>query len=138
MDIVWSSILALISSVAFSIIANVPRRALTGSAITGLVAWIVYYSLNINNIGLAIPNFAAGIVIGVLGTYLARKIKIPVTMIFIGSLISLVPGGMAFTTIQNVSNTLDLIQGLLNTLIVAMSLSLGIGSASIFNKWLYR
>lgn len=54
-------------------------------------------------------------------------------MIYIGSLISLVPGGLAFTSIRLLDgkNTLVMINGVINVVLVAVSLTAGLGIASL-------
>ena len=139
-DFILSTILALLSSVGFSIIANVPKRALLGAGITGVCSWMVYYVLDSVHHSIVLPNFMASLVVGMLGFFLARRFRVPVTMIYVGALISLVPGGMAFSTLQKLSenNLTAVLKRLFNTGSVAMSLALGIGVANIFNGWLYQ
>lgn len=139
-DFILSTILALLSSVGFSIIANVPKRALLGAGITGVCSWMVYYVLDSVHHSIVLPNFMASFVVGMLGFFLARRFRVPVTMIYVGALISLVPGGMAFSTLQKLSenNLTAVLKGLFNTGSVAMSLALGVGVANIFNGWLYQ
>lgn len=139
-DFILSTILALLSSVGFSIIANVPKRALLGAGITGVWSWMVYYVLDSVHHSIVMPNFMASLVVGMLGFFLARRFRVPVTMIYVGALISLVPGGMAFSTLQKLSenNFTAVLKGLFNAGSVAMSLALGIGVANIFNGWLYQ
>lgn len=102
-DLILSTLLALLSSVGFSIIANVPKRALLGAGITGVCSWVVYYVLDSVHHSIVLPNFMASLVVGMLGFFLARRFRVPVTMIYVGALISLVPGGMAFSTLQKLS-----------------------------------
>lgn len=139
-NFLFGTFLALLSSIGFSIIANVPQRALLGAGMTGVCSWIVYYLLNLVYHSIVVPNFAAALVVGVLGFYLARRFRVPVTMIYVGALISLVPGGMAFSTLQKISenNLSAVLKGLFNTGCVAISLALGIGVANIFNGIFYK
>lgn len=139
-NFVLSTLLALLSSIGFSIIANVPKRALLGAGITGVCSWMVYYLLNLFYKSIVLPNFVASLVVGILGFYLARRFRVPVTMIYVGALISLVPGGMAFSTLQKISenNLTAVLKGLFNTGSVALSLALGIGVSNIFNGILYK
>lgn len=54
-------------------------------------------------------------------------------MIYAGSLISLVPGGLAFTSVQLLgeNNTLAMINGSIKVILLAVSLTLGVGLSSI-------
>lgn len=131
-----STILAVASSVSFSVIANVPKRALVSAGITGALSWIGYYIVNISFDSIMIPNLIGGLIVGLIGMYFAKKIKVPVIMIYIGSLISLVPGGMAFASLVkiNQSGLMTTFGGLFNALIVAVGITVGLGISTFINN----
>ncbi|MDI6545599.1 threonine/serine exporter family protein, partial [Leuconostoc suionicum] len=82
----------------------------------------------------------AAIIIGVVGLLFAQKLKLPVSTIYVGSLISLVPGGMAFTSITMIhdNNITVVLSYVFNTLLVAISLAVGLGVANQINKYLLK
>ncbi|MCF6515478.1 threonine/serine exporter family protein [Lactobacillus sp. S2-2] len=135
-SLLLSTILAIISSVSFSIIANVPKRALVPAGITGALSWIGYYLINVNFHSIMIPNLIGGLIVGIVGMYFAKKIKVPVIMIYIGSLISLVPGGMAFSSLVRIhqSGLVTTFGGLFNALIVAIGITVGLGISTFINN----
>ena len=135
-----SSILASLSSLCFGVIANVPKRALIPSCITGGSSWIIYYASNQLIPGLFFPNFFSALCIGIIGTIFSKKVKVPVSMIYVGSIISLVPGGMAFSAIRDFSNTgvLPMLNNIINTIIVAASLATGLGVATTLSNYINK
>lgn len=128
-----STLLAIVSSISFGILTNVPRRALLPSAFTGGMAWASYYLASQIVSGIIFPNIIGGFCVGYFSNYFARKSRTPITMIYVGSLISLVPGGLAFTSVQLLgeNNTLATINGGINVILLAVSLTLGLGLSTI-------
>lgn len=135
-NLLISTILAIASSVSFSVIANVPKRALVPAGITGAFSWIGYYIINVNFHSIIIPNLVGGLIVGIVGMYFATKIKVPVIMIYIGSLISLVPGGMAFSSLVKIhqSGLATTFSGLFNALVVAVGITVGLGISTFINN----
>lgn len=74
--LIGSTILAVISSVSFGIITNVPKRALVPSAITGGIAWMSYYIVALLMTGIVFPNVVGGFCVGCLGNFFAKKVKL--------------------------------------------------------------
>lgn len=78
---------------------DVPRRALLGCVITGLLASTAQRAA----LNLGVPPepalFGAGLTVGVLAALLARWLKLPSALFAIPSFIPLVPGILAFSTI---------------------------------------
>ena len=58
-------------------------------------------------------------------------------MIMVGSLISLVPGGLAFSSIQNFNNAIGFANGMINTVVTSLSLAIGIGVSTNFNSFIH-
>lgn len=130
-------IFAILSTVGFSLISNIPRRIIPAAAFTGAVAWLVYYLLQGDGKTAILSNFFAAFTIGLIGNLLAMKIKVAVNMIYIPSLISLVPGSIMFLGMKNVTNgnaatgTDQLLRGIE----IAMALAVGFVCAEVvFNS----
>ncbi|QIL50015.1 threonine/serine exporter [Weissella coleopterorum] len=125
--------LAFLSSYFYGVIANVPRRALLPSGVTGAVSWGAYLLVvqSIDNLFLA--NIMAAFLIGVIGLLFAKKYKVPSLMIYVGALIPLVPGGMAFETITSFTkgNINAGITEVFNTVVIAIGLVCGFSIASL-------
>lgn len=89
-----------LSSVAFGILTNIPRKALLATGITGGLGWIVYWGLREIGTGLGLANFLAAFLIGLLSIFFSRLQKMPVIIFNIPSLVPLVPGGPAYKAVR--------------------------------------
>lgn len=133
MRVLVEFIVSLASTVGFGLITNIPRRSLLPAGITGSVAWVAYYVVLQINHTLILPNFCAAIVIGILGNISAVLFKVPVNIIYVPSLVSLVPGGIlylgmrSFTLGQESQTTVYLF----NTLTIAIALAVGFVVAEV-------
>lgn len=125
--------LAFLSSYFYGVIANVPKRALLSSGFTGAISWATYLFVvqSIDNVFLA--NIVAAFLIGVVGLVFAKRNKVPSLMIYVGALIPLVPGGMAFETVTGFTkgNINAGVAGVFNTLVIAIGLVCGFSIASL-------
>ncbi|GAA3020528.1 threonine/serine exporter family protein [Tetragenococcus solitarius] len=88
------------SSAAFGFIANIPRRALLASGLTGAVGWIIYFYLNQLFNSIAFPNFAAAFMVGCMSIFFSKKQKMPMIIFYIPGLIPLVPGGPSYEAVR--------------------------------------
>lgn len=100
MTIMIHAIFSFLSTIAFGVLTNSPRRVLLASGLTGSLGWLVFYLLHQNGQGLAIANFSATVVIGCLSIFFSRRKKIPMIIFHIPSLVPLVPGGPAYQAIR--------------------------------------
>ncbi|AYW44589.1 threonine/serine exporter family protein [Tetragenococcus koreensis] len=92
--------LSFLSSAAFGIIANIPRRALWTSGFTGAIGWIIYFYLRQSFNSIALSNFAAAFIIGCLSIFFSKKQKMPMIIFYIPSLVPLVPGGPSYEAVR--------------------------------------
>ncbi|EOT43096.1 hypothetical protein I569_00769 [Enterococcus dispar ATCC 51266] len=91
---------SFISTVAFGIITNIPKRSLVATGLTGAIGWMIYWGLRQNAQGLGFSNFVAAIAIGCLSIFFSRRLKMPMIIFNIPSLVPLVPGGPAYQAIR--------------------------------------
>ena len=91
---------SFISTVAFGIITNIPKRSLAACGLTGAIGWMVYWGLRQHEQGLGFANFIAAIAIGCLSIFFSRRLKMPMIIFNIPSLVPLVPGGPAYQAIR--------------------------------------
>ncbi len=126
-------IVSLASTVGFGLITNIPRRSLLPAGITGSLAWVVYYVVEQINQGLILPNFFAAIVIGLLGNVSAILFRVPVNIIYVPSLVSLVPGGILYLGMRSftLGQESQTSQYLFNTLTIAIALAVGFAVAEV-------
>lgn len=94
---------AFIATIGFGIIINIPHRALVVAGLIGVVAWLIYWGLFSLDLGLALSNLVAAVAIGILSDVSARKMKMPMLIFNIPSLVPLVPGGQAYQMIRTLA-----------------------------------
>lgn len=133
MRVLIEFVISFLSTVGFGLITNVPRRSLLPAGITGSLAWVAYYLVLQVDPGLILPNFTAAIVIGILGNISAVLFRVPVNIIYVPSLVSLVPGGILYLGMRSftLGREAPTSQYLFNTLTIAISLAVGFVVAEV-------
>ncbi|MCW4398904.1 threonine/serine exporter family protein [Lentilactobacillus parabuchneri] len=137
MKVLVELIVSFLSTVGFGLVTNVPRRSLLPAGITGSLAWVAYYLVLQVDHGLILSNFTAAIVIGILGNISAVIFRVPVNIIYVPSLVSLVPGGILYLGMRSftLGNEWRTGQYMFNALTIAIALAVGFVVAEvIFNR----
>lgn len=127
---------AFIATVGFGIIINIPHRALVVAGLIGTVAWLVYWLFFNLQLGLALSNLTASVAIGLLSDVAARRMKMPMLIFNIPSLVPLVPGGQAYQMVRNIALG-DAAQGmrfLTEVIEITGSIAIGFLLAELLNK----
>lgn len=93
---------SFLATVAFGILTNVPRKALLACGLTGMTGWMTYWLSNQLGVGLGFSNFFGAFVIGLLSVFFSRKMKMPMIIFNIPSLVPLVPGGPAYKAVRDI------------------------------------
>ncbi|WP_225047755.1 threonine/serine exporter family protein [Lacticaseibacillus kribbianus] len=121
------ALISFASSVGFGIITNIPRRTLLPAGITGAASWLVYVALTAATHAVILPNLMAGVTIGVLANLFAIRVKAPVNVMYIPSLVSLVPGAIIYMSMKDFTLGREAAaqQGLTKTLTIAIALAVG-------------
>lgn len=128
-------IFSFFGSLAFGIIANVPRRSLLAAGLTGMIGWTVYLAFQKLNLGIAFSTLVASIVIGLISKIFARKLKLPVTIFNIPGIIPLVPGGLAYEAINHFglgSYSIG-IEKMINTIAIGLAIAIGLIISEAFD-----
>ncbi|CAM4039613.1 threonine/serine exporter family protein [Mesobacillus thioparans] len=94
-------ITSFIASAAFGIIFNAPRESLVKCGISGMVGWIVYFSLDKNGIGTVFATLLASFLIAVVSQFFAKAYRTPIIIFSVAGIIPLVPGGLAYDAMRN-------------------------------------
>lgn len=94
-------ILSGLSTVAFGILTNIPRKTLLAAGFTGACGWLAYYYLRDVFLSDAMGNFIGALLIGLLSIYFSRRLKYPTIIFNIPALVPLVPGGPAYQMIRS-------------------------------------
>ena len=86
-------VFAMLSTMAFGIIFQAPRRSLPLCGVVGAVGWLVYiYLRNGAELDSFYSNLAAALAVALLSELAARAFKAPVTVFVIPGIFPIVPG----------------------------------------------
>lgn len=86
-------IFAALSIIGFSVLFNIPKRAICKTALSGALGWITYvYSSNQLGQSTMMSSFVAAAVVALFSEIFARRFKEAVTVFVIPGILPLVPG----------------------------------------------
>jgi uncharacterized membrane protein YjjB (DUF3815 family) len=94
-------ITSFIASAAFGIIFNAPKESLFKCGFSGMIGWIVYFSLDYNGFGTVFATLMASFLIAVVSQVFAKAYRTPVIIFSVAGIIPLVPGGLAYDAMRN-------------------------------------
>ncbi len=140
MDIIIQSLSSFFSAVAFGIIIKVPKSALIYCGITGMIGWMsnwLLIPLIPNSIG---AIFIASVLVAIISIIFARMNKMPATVFNIPGVFPLVPGIMAFQTMNSFINR-EFIEGMehmTKTFAISITIALAIVSTEIIYRFVMR
>ncbi len=129
-------LLALVSTIGFCILFNVPRDSIFKAGIIGSIGWIVYISISDIFDSTVGGAFVGALTIGILGEIFARLFKKPATIFIIPGIIPLVPGAGSYYTMLAIieKRYTDAANFGSETIFIALSISSGIIIASTISK----
>lgn len=98
--ILTDGLLAAIAAMGFGAISNPPKRAFARIALLAACGHALRYSLmNFADIDIATASFCAAMVIGFGSLLLGRGARCPMTVLYIPSLLPMVPGTYAYKSV---------------------------------------
>lgn len=101
MIIVEHLITSFIAAAAFGIIFNAPKESLFKCGIVGMLGWIIYMIMFINETDAVLATLLASFVVAVISQVFAKMYKTPVIIFSVAGIIPLVPGGLAYDAMRN-------------------------------------
>lgn len=132
---------AWIPAVGFAMVFNVPKKMLIYCAVGGAFAHSLRYLLMHFGLPIEWATLAASSSMGFLGLYWSRKRLIPRPVFTVASVIPMIPGSFAFTTVialvelnaggYNLALVQLVVENGLRTLFILGALSLGLALPSI-------
>jgi uncharacterized membrane protein YjjB (DUF3815 family) len=132
---------AWIPAVGFAMVFNVPKKMLIYCAVGGAFAHSFRYLLMYWGVHIEWATLAASSSMGFLGLYWSRKRLIPRPVFTVASVIPMIPGSFAFTTVigivelnaggYNIALAQMVIENGLRTLFILGALSFGLALPSI-------
>lgn len=140
MGIIFKSITAGLSSVAYALYYNVPKKAMYGNFISGLLGVLTYnFFLNIIESKFVVLLISS-ITIGIVAEIMSRIFKLPATVYLVPGLIPLVPGLTMFKTMQDlaIQDYTSLLEHGSDLVLSATALGLGVVISSMFSKTIQK
>ncbi|KPG71062.1 threonine/serine exporter family protein [Enterococcus sp. RIT-PI-f] len=111
---------SFVSTVAFGVLTNIPKRALIATGAAGTIGWMIYWGLQQQGYGIGSANFLAAFAVGCVSIFFSRRKKMPMIIFNIPSLVPLVPGGPAYKAVREFALG-DNFVGLENLMIVVIT-----------------
>lgn len=122
---------SILVTIGFGIVFNVKGKNLIYSSIGGGISWFIYLKSGEFNLTDGPRFFIATLILALYSEIIAKKLKIPATIVLIPALIPLAPGGGIYYTMYNLiekNYPLALEKGI-NTFIIAGAMALGVFTA---------
>lgn len=126
---------SFLTALGFTIIYNIPKKAVFPAALTGAIGWTTHFFLiNYFSVVGFIATIIASFFIAFASQIFARKLRKPVIIFTLPGLIPLVPGGMVYNMMRAFveGNTELGFQFATNTFLTAGALALGLSINSAF------
>jgi uncharacterized membrane protein YjjB (DUF3815 family) len=92
---------SFIAAAAFGIIFNAPKQSLFKCGIVGMLGWIIYMLMILNETDAVLATLLASFVVAVISQVFAKMYKTPVIIFSVAGIIPLVPGGLAYDAMRN-------------------------------------
>lgn len=140
MDLIIQMLSSFISAFAFGIIIKVPKDALAYCGLTGMLAWTTKLLIQP-----MVPNsiaaiFIASITVAVTSIYFARLKRMPATVFNIPGVFPLVPGVIAFQSMNSFMNRefLEGLEFMTKTIAISITIALAIVITEVLYRFLLR
>ena len=132
MTIVIQLITALLGSLGFALLFNMPRRHLAIASFGGLLVWGIYLAVTALGANIFFANLIAAAAGLIWSEVLARIIKAPTTLYYITAFIPLIPGSSLYRTLEGAvsGNWSELRHYGMTTLSVTFGIAAGISLVS--------
>lgn len=134
--LMYQLVLGFISTVGFAVYFYVPFDSVIAAGVSGGLSWVVYYSVVQTYNNKVIGTFLGAFIVGVLGEYLAIKMKKPATVFITPGIVPFVPGaGMYYTMLYlSQKNYAQVAITGSETFFMAAAIAIGIIVSTIFSK----
>ena len=141
MTFVINFLFSMFSTIAFSVITNIPRRAFLACGFTGAAGWMTFWILQTychQNIG--ISNFLGAMMIGLISIFFSRVMHMPVIVFNVPSLVPLVPGGPAYMAVRYMMNQefTESMEKVVTVLVTAGAIAIGFMFTNLIERALKR
>ncbi|WP_057895361.1 threonine/serine exporter family protein [Liquorilactobacillus oeni] len=140
MGIVVHIVCSYLATLGFGILLNIPHRALNSCGWVGVLGWMAYLLGTHINAGTMLANVMGALIIGLSSMVMARRLKMPMILFNIPSLVPLVPGGQAYKAVRSfaVGNDLGAINYLVQVIMIAASIAMGFFISELIARAYFR
>ncbi|BBM17922.1 membrane protein [Enterococcus avium] len=141
MNFIVNFLFSMFSTIAFSVITNIPRRAFLASGFTGAAGWMTFWILQTyfhQNIG--ISNFLGALMIGLISIFFSKVMHMPVIVFNVPSLVPLVPGGPAYMAVRHMMNQqfTESMEKVVTVLVTSGAIAIGFMFSNLIERALKR
>ncbi|MGX7205764.1 threonine/serine exporter family protein [Enterococcus pingfangensis] len=141
MNFIINFLFSMFSTIAFSVITNIPRRAFLACGFTGAAGWMTFWILHTyfqQNIG--ISNFLGALMIGLISIFFSRIRHMPVIVFNVPSLVPLVPGGPAYMAVRHMMNQqfTESMEAVVTVLVTSGAIAIGFMFTNLIERALKR
>ncbi|WP_068615006.1 threonine/serine exporter family protein [Paenibacillus tuaregi] len=138
MILVAQLIVSFIASSAFTILFNVPKRALLQCGLVGMLSWVIY--LLLEDFGPVVASLSASAFVGILSLIFAKIYKMPVIIFSVAGIIPLVPGGLSYDAMRKfMENDYNAaVQLAAKVFLISGAIAMGLILSEVLNQMLRR
>lgn len=136
LKLIYQLVLGFFATVGFGVYFYAPLDSIFAGGLAGGLSWVLYYTVLHSFNNKIVGTFLGAFLVGVLGEYLAIKMKKPATVFITPGIVPLVPGaGMYYTMLHLVQK--DYSQAATagtETFFMAAAIAIGIIVSTIFSR----
>ncbi|GIP22762.1 threonine/serine exporter family protein [Paenibacillus sp. J22TS3] len=138
MILVAQLIVSFIASSAFTILFNVPKRALLQCGLVGMLSWVIY--LLLEDFGPVVASLSASAFVGILSLIFAKIYKMPVIIFSVAGIIPLVPGGLSYDAMRKFmeNDYNSAVQLAAKVFLISGAIAMGLILSEVLNQMLRR
>lgn len=138
--IVAQMITSFLASSGFGIIFHVPRKSLIRCGLAGMIGWMGYYMLSLNDVSIVQATMGGAFIVAMISQAFSRFYKTPMIIFTAVGIIPLVPGGIAYDAMRNVveNNYNKAIELAAEAFMISGAIAVGIVVSEVINQLLKK
>lgn len=128
----WRDLLLAVAGFAatycYAVLYQVPKKALVLVGLVGTGAWLVQEFISRLGVAAVASAFIGGMFVAMGSEFLARRVRMPVTVFVVGGIVPLVPGSKAYATMREFvmgNEMFGIVRGA-ETILIAAAISAGL------------
>ncbi len=139
-DLLLQGLFGFVATAGFGILFNVPRRALFICGLIGAAGHLLRFVLRQLGVSNELATFCGAFLVGMVGYWQARQMRVPRLIFTVTGIISMVPGIPAYEVIFyfNKGDILDGLQSAVRAGFAAAAIAAGLSTARILTETEWR